>query len=70
MVVLITVLPYARARWVCILSLIGMATFYQYKESIQTAKRYLTYSKFVKVAAIIVLTNIAFGLFILALVNF
>ena len=54
--------PFNRAKWVVTIATVAMVSFYQYKEQIQTCKRYLTYAKYVKLAAGIVLTNFMFAL--------
>ena len=54
--------PWSRAKWVVTLATVAMVSFYQYKEQIETCKRYLTYAKFVKLSAGVVLTNLLFAL--------
>lgn len=61
--------PFTRARWLLTLSLAAMASFYQYKESIGSCKQYLTYSKFVKLAAGLCFANLMFSLLVKSLVS-
>ena len=61
--------PFVRARWLLTLSLAGMASFFQYKESIDSCKQYLTYNKFVRLAAGLCFANLMFSLLVKYLVS-
>lgn len=69
MVLIVPVAPYWRAKWLWLLVTVGMVTFYQYKEAIETCKRFLTYSKFVKLTVVICLINILFGFFVFSVLT-
>ena len=59
---LVLLAPFARAKWILTLCLTGMTCFYQYKEQIETCKKYLTKEMFLKLAAGLVLANFVFAL--------
>ena len=61
---LVILSPFARARWVLTLGLTSMVCFYQYKEQIETCKRYLTKSLFMKLAAGLFFANFMFALLV------
>jgi len=61
--------PYNRAKWVLTLATVAMVSFYQYKEQIQTCKRYLTYAKYLKLAAGVVLTNFLYALLMKTIIS-
>lgn len=59
---LVLLAPFARAKWVLTFALTGMACFYQYKEQIETCKRFLTYSLYRKMYISLVIVNFIFAL--------
>lgn len=68
-VVLIGILPFWRAKWLWLFCVVALSSFYQYKESIDTCKRYLTYSKYLKLAVVICIINVLFSLFIFSVIT-
>ena len=60
--------PFYRAKWILTLVTVGMTTYYQYKEQIETCKKYLTYSKFVKLAIGLIIMNFMLGILIKGIV--
>ena len=66
---LVILSPFYRAKWFFYLVTVGIVSFYQYKESIETCKRYLTYSKYVKLAVAIFIANLLFGLLVKGMVS-
>jgi len=59
---LVLLAPFGRARWVFTILLASMTTFYQYKEQIETCKRYLTKQMFMKLAAGLCFSNLLFAI--------
>lgn len=66
---LVILSPFYRAKWILLFATVGMVTFYQYKEGIETCKKYLIYSKFVKLAVALVIANLLFGLLVKGIVS-
>ena len=61
--------PFGRAKWFLTFSLTAMVCFYQYKEQIETCKRYLTYSKFIKMAIGLTIVNLFFALLVKSIIS-
>ena len=61
---LVVLAPFSRARWVATLGLASMVCFYQYKEQIETCKRYLTKAQAMKLGAGLALANLVFALIV------
>ena len=66
---LVVLSPFYRAKWFLYLATVAMVSYYQYKEGIETCKKYLTYPKFVKLAAAVVISNLFFGLLVKGMVS-
>ena len=60
--------PFYRAKWILTLATVGMTTYYQYKEQIETCKKYLTYSKFIKLAIGLIIMNFMLGILVKGIV--
>ena len=60
--------PFYRAKWILTLATVGMTTYYQYKEQIETCKKYLTYSKFIKLAIGLIFMNFMLGILVKTIV--
>ena len=67
-VLFVVLSPFYRAKWILTLATVGMTTYYQYKEQIETCKKYLTYSKFVKLAIGLILMNFLLGILVKTIV--
>ena len=61
--------PFGRAKWFLTFSLTAMVCYYQYKEQIETCKRYLTYSKFIKMAIGLTIVNLFFALLVKSIIS-
>ena len=54
--------PFNRVQWVLLLGGAALSSFYQYKEMIETAKRFLTFSTYKRLSVGVLLSTLLFVL--------